>query len=68
MGKEIRGTTSRNENPGPGQYSSTASTMKKAPLYSMSSVRPRTAGSNYVPGPGQYSATMTDRPKSPSYR
>jgi hypothetical protein len=68
MGKEARGHSGRNENPGPGQYTSSASTLKKAPVYSISSVRPKTAGNNYVPGPGQYSATMTDRPKSPSYR
>jgi len=69
FGKEKRVTSARNDNPGPGQYSSGLSNLKKAPVYSISSVRPKTAGgSSVVPGPGQYSVTMTDRPKSPSYK
>jgi len=69
VGKEKRGKDSRPKTPGPGHYEFSSVNKEKAPIYTISKVRPKTGmPNNKTPGPGTYNSGLSHRPSTPSYR
>lgn len=69
VGKEERGDKQRAQTPGPGSYEVHLKNKIKAPVYTISEIRPSTAlPSKNVPGPGSYDSTFKNRPRTPAYK
>lgn len=68
FGKENRGTNSRVQSPGPGQYEAKPIMGKDGPKLSMSFYRPLSAAPKTSPGPGAYEPTLKNKNKSPEYK
>ncbi len=71
VGKELRKESQRPQTPGPGHYNNESLVNKnKAPIYSISEIRPKTAilTESKTPGPGSYNSNLKHRPTSPAFK